>query len=87
MGKKHNIVGCHLIKLVLDWLVVLVTISSLIDTEFYFFSRTNIYVLKDSGGDNRFLTAELLTSKENSQHCYFLSFTVWNSCGSLASPI
>lgn len=43
--KNHNILGCHLIKVVCDWLVVLVTISNLIDTEILLLSRTNLYVL------------------------------------------
>lgn len=35
--KKHNILGSHLVRLILDWLVVLITISSLIDTEILLF--------------------------------------------------
>lgn len=35
--KKHNILGGHLVRLIFDWLVVLITISSLIDTEILLF--------------------------------------------------
>lgn len=35
--KNHNILGGHLVRLILDWLVVLITISSLIDTEILLF--------------------------------------------------
>lgn len=41
--RKKNTLGGHLVRLIHDWLVVLITISSLIDTEILIFPE-QIYV-------------------------------------------
>lgn len=40
--KKRNILGGHLVRLIFDWLVVLITISSLIDTEILIFQNKHM---------------------------------------------
>lgn len=45
--RKHNILGGHLVRLILDWLVVLITISSLIDTEILLFPEQTYVSLEE----------------------------------------